>query len=110
MVPLTHETHPLAPVLELGLTLTSSHNPKIIGAYFANPSYQDKRLAFCIKFIFLHSFSLSPYAARLAERIASVNNITPLLVQVKNWKLSPDCPENCLTAHTKDGDAWKEAQ
>ncbi|CAD6198448.1 unnamed protein product [Caenorhabditis auriculariae] len=93
-VPITHESTPLAPTLELATTFVhSKYGNSLIGVYFANESCRDH--------------SLNPYATRLADKISSICGTVPLLIQVLNDRLMTDCEEERLEAYEKDGDNWK---
>uniref|UniRef100_A0A1I7XPQ1 Uncharacterized protein n=1 Tax=Heterorhabditis bacteriophora TaxID=37862 RepID=A0A1I7XPQ1_HETBA len=63
-----------------------------------------------VLFHFIFKFSINPFIGRLAERVASSCGSVALLVQVINWQLSADCSSNCLSAHIRDGDSWKETK
>ncbi|KAL6731622.1 hypothetical protein Aduo_002466 [Ancylostoma duodenale] len=96
VVPLSHESSPLAPSLEVALAVVHASYPNIVGVYFSNQNYKDR--------------SLSPYATRLCENVMSVCNTSAVLVQVINWNLSPDCESNSLSAYVKEGEGWKETR
>ncbi|KAK6730309.1 hypothetical protein RB195_007023 [Necator americanus] len=96
VVPLSHESSPLAPSLEIALAEIHAAYPNIVGVYFSNQNYKDR--------------SLNPYAVRLCENVMSVCNTPAILVQVINWNLSPDCESNSLSAYVKEGEGWKETR
>ncbi|CAJ0594001.1 unnamed protein product [Cylicocyclus nassatus] len=96
VVPLSHESSPLAPSLEISLAVIYASYPNIVGVYFSNENYKDR--------------SLNPYAVRLCENVMSVCNTAAVLVQVTNWNLSPDCESNSLCAYFKEGESWKETR
>nr|CDJ87017.1 Uncharacterised protein family UPF0172 domain containing protein [Haemonchus contortus] len=95
-VPISHESSPLAPAVEVALAIVHASYPNIIGVYFSNQNYKDR--------------SLSPYAIRLCESVTSVCGTPAILVQVINWNLSPDCESNSLAAYVKDGENWKDTR
>ncbi|VDL65512.1 unnamed protein product [Nippostrongylus brasiliensis] len=95
-VPISHESSPLAPAVEVALAIVHASYPNIVGVYYSNQNYKDK--------------SLNPYAIRLCESVMAVCNSSAVLVQVINWNLSPDCESNSLTAYAKDGESWKDVQ
>ncbi|VDO67447.1 unnamed protein product [Heligmosomoides polygyrus] len=95
-VPLSHESSPLAPTIEVALAVVHASYPNIVGVYYSNQNYKDK--------------SLNPYAVRLAESVTSVCGTSAVLVQVINWNLSPDCESNSLAAYVKDGESWKDVR
>ncbi|KJH42309.1 hypothetical protein DICVIV_11706 [Dictyocaulus viviparus] len=92
-VPLSHESTPLAPSLEVALAIIHSTYPNIIGVYFSNQNYKSR--------------SLNPYAIRLCESVSAVCGTNAVLMQVINWNLSPDCENISLEAYTKDGESWR---
>ncbi|KAK5970241.1 hypothetical protein GCK32_000858 [Trichostrongylus colubriformis] len=95
-VPISHESSPLAPSVEVALAIVHASYPNIIGVYYSNQNYKDK--------------SLNPYAVRLCDSVTSVCGTPAILVQVINWNLSPDCESNSLAAYLKDGENWKETR
>ncbi|KAJ1371852.1 hypothetical protein KIN20_033883 [Parelaphostrongylus tenuis] len=95
-VPLSHESSPLAPSLEVALAIIHASYPNIVGVYFSNQNYKDR--------------SLNPYAVRLCENVTSVCGTNAVLMQVINWNLSADCENNSLEAYVKDGESWKDTR
>ncbi|KAK6059196.1 hypothetical protein COOONC_03180 [Cooperia oncophora] len=95
-VPISHESSPLAPAVEVALAIVHASYPNIIGVYYSNHNYKDT--------------SLNPYAVRLCDAVTSVCGTQAILVQVINWNLSPDCESNSLAAYVKDGENWKDTR
>ncbi|PIC51650.1 hypothetical protein B9Z55_002077 [Caenorhabditis nigoni] len=96
-VPLSHESTPLAPPLELATSLVhGKFGASLVGVYFSNSTPSDT--------------SLNVYATRLADRISNVTSSPAVLVQVMNERLVSDCEQDRLVAYEKDGESWKEAK
>lgn len=98
-VPLFH-SYPLAPMLEMGMTLAEEHAKaaglEVVGCYFANELCDDK------------SFNRSHMAVKLATKIAETapSGVEPCLLMVDNTRVSNEA-KGCLETYRWRGGNWR---